>query len=226
MEHSLSEIIQAGIMPQQKAPRKNVPPELIDRARVLLLTNWFPSIGFDPSEFESAELDKLAAWVCAYWNHKCFPDKYDKPSKCMLLCGPCGRGKTMIAKLISRRLLLPFFDADDLSKMVNDPDSVSAYSRERVYMAKYDFVLDDLGAETLRTHYGNDSEFPQLLQRLYEQWNYKNKLIFATTNLSFTPEGLREFTNRYGERITDRLVDMFTTVRLAGATNWRRVQPR
>ncbi len=93
-------------------------------------------------------------------------------------------------------------------------------------MAKYDIVVDDLGAETLRSHYGNDSEFPQLMQRLYEQWNYKNKLIFATTNLSFTAEGLREFTNLYGERITDRLVDMFMTVRLVGATNWRRVQPQ
>ncbi len=132
----------------------------------------------------------------------------------------------MIAKLVSRRLLLPFFDSDDLSKMANEPDSIPAYSRERVYMAKYDIVVDDLGAETLRSHYGNDSEFPQLMQRLYEQWNYKNKLIFATTNLSFTTEGLREFTNLYGERITDRLVDMFMTVRLVGATNWRRVQPQ
>ena len=129
----------------------------------------------------------------------------------------------MLARLLRDKFELPYMTADDLSKFANDEDNASSYMRDRVLLAKYDIVIDDLGAETLRTKYGNCSEFPQLLQRLYESWNYNNKLIIATTNLSFTKEGLAAFNALYGERITDRLVEMFMTVRISGNTNMRRI---
>lgn len=208
----------------QQPKRKGITAEQLKHTRFLLLNKWFPSFGFDPSEFERNELDKLASWIAAYgYSKECDPPQADRPRKCLLICGPCGRGKTMLAKFFQRRFSLPFFTADDVSKYANDENNADSYTRERIGQSKYDIIIDDLGAETLRTKYGNCSEFPQLLQRLYEKWNYNNKLIIATTNLSFTKEGIAAFNALYGERITDRLIEMFMTVRISGQTNRRRI---
>ena len=202
----------------QNRKSKMLKPQDLRIVRERLLNEWFPEWGFNPSEIERDELDKLAAWVAAYW--KGIADPEYRPRKCLLLCGFPGRGKTMLAKMLAYKFELPIYTADDVDKYFSEPERYCEYSRKRIE-GKKDIVLDDIGAEMLRCRYGNHPEFPQVLTRIYESWNYSGKLIIGTTNLSFVPKGYEAFVNRYGERIAERLVEMFMTVRMVGKTNYR-----
>lgn len=197
---------------------KRLTTEDLKTVRGRLLNEWFPEWGFNPSEIERDELDKLAAWIAAYW--KGITDPEYRPRKCLLLCGPTGRGKTMLAKMLGARFGITFFTADEVDQLYAEPEKYLAYSA-KVIEGKKDIVLDDIGSEMLRSRYGNHPEFPSVLVRLYESWNYRGKLIIGTTNFSFGRGGYELFVERYGTRIAERLVEMFMTVGLSGHTNYR-----
>ena len=70
-------------------------------------------------------------------------------------------------------------------------DDMTAYDRRLYTTAAQDLIIDDLGSETLRSNYG------------------------------LVGNSITALNARYGERVTDRLVEMFLPVRLTGR-NWRR----
>ena len=112
-------------------------------------------------------------------------------------------------------------NADDISKALADDDGLSSYDGRLLLSASKDLIIDDLGAEELRSSYGNTTEMPQLLCRLYELWRYSGKLLIVTSNYTLNRAGLNELRKRYGERVADRLKEMFADVWLTGR-NWRR----
>lgn len=218
----MSDIYKEAITPKTEPKRKPIDSGMLEFAKNVILANWLPSINFDPSVFRTNDLDTMAAWIAAYcFNHN-NPELCDRPRKCLLLCGKTGRGKTTLAKLFQSKFILPMYTADDLDKIANDEESASYYVLRAIYGAESDLIIDDIGAEALRTRFGNAPEFPQMLQRIYDAWKFHGKLIIATTNGALSEAGLGDFTKRYGERTAERLAEMFMPVYLTGETNYRR----
>ena len=199
--------------------RKEVDGDAITFARVVL-DRWCMAAGYDARSIDPDEFGKLAAWIAAYCINRNNPAIVDRPRQCLWLCGGCGRGKTHLARILRDRLQIPMRIADDISRDVTT-DDMTAYDRRLYTTAAQDLIIDDLGSETLRSNYGNASEFPQLLQRLYELWRYNGKLLIVTSNYGLVGNSITALNARYGERVTDRLVEMFLPVRLTGR-NWRR----
>ena len=200
-------------------PRRIPTGDMIAQAREVLIRwcreGWYVTDDIDPIEF-----DKLAAWLAAYCISINAPAIMDRPRQCLWLCGGCGRGKTHLARILRDRLNIPMRIADDISRDVTT-DDMTAYDQRLYTTAAQDLIIDDLGSETLRSSYGNASEFPQLLQRLYELWRYNGKLLIVTSNYGLVGNSITALNARYGERVTDRLVEMFLPVKLTGR-NWRR----
>lgn len=187
---------------------------------VTVLERWCSEAGYDTSEIHYGELNTLASWIAAYCIHDNLPAIVDRPRQCLWLCGGCGRGKTHLARILRDRLQIPMRIADDISRDVTT-DDMTTYDRRLYTTAAQDLIIDDLGAEELRSNYGNTTEMPQLLCRLYELWRYNGKLLIVTSNYGLSGDWLADLNARYGERVTDRLVEMFMPVRLTGR-NWRR----
>ena len=199
--------------------RKQPDGDAVTFARVVL-DRWCTAAGYDARSIDSDEFGKLAAWIAAYCINCNNPAVVDRPRQCLWLCGGCGRGKTHLARILRDRLQIPMRIADDISRDVTT-DDMTAYDRRLYTTAAQDLIIDDLGSETLRSNYGNASEFPQLLQRLYELWRYNGKLLIVTSNYGLVGNSITALNARYGERVTDRLVEMFMPVKLTGR-NWRR----
>ena len=199
--------------------RKEVDGDAITFARVVL-DRWCTAAGYDASSIDSDEFGKLTAWIAAYCINCNNPAIADRPRQCLWLCGGCGRGKTHLARILRDRLQIPMRNADDISRDVT-ADDMTAYDRRLYTTTAQDLIIDDLGAEELRSSYGNTTEMPQLLCRLYELWRYSGKLLIVTSNYGLSGDWLTDLNARYGERVTDRLVEMFMPVKLTGR-NWRR----
>ena len=199
--------------------RKEIDASMLQYSREVL-RRWCSEAEYDLSEFEPVDFDRLAAWVAAYEIHKINPDVVDRPRKCLWICGECGKGKTALARILRDKLDIPMRYADDISKGLDEKNMYPCDYRI-VTSPGIDLIIDDLGAETLRRNYGNESEFPQLLFKLYDLWRYSGKLLIATSNYSLTSKGLLELRGYYGERITDRITEMFVSIPLTGQTNWR-----
>ena len=187
---------------------------------LVVLDRWCKAAGYDTRSIDPDEFGKLAAWIAAYCINCNNPAIVDRPRQCLWLCGACGRGKTHLARILRDRLSIPMRIADDISRDVTT-DDMTAYDRRLYTTAAQDLIIDDLGAEELRSSYGNAPEMPQLLCRLYELWRYNGKLLIVTSNYGLSGDWLADLSARYGERVTDRLVEMFLPVRLTGK-NWRR----
>lgn len=185
-----------------------------------VLRRWCSEATYDISEIEPAEFEKLAAWIAAYCINKENPAIVDRPKKCLWICGDCGRGKTALARILSDKMFIPLRYADDIDKSYAE-GGMLAYDSRLLTDPNTDLIIDDVGAETLRERYGNVSEFPQLLYRLYNLWVCSGKLLIVTSNIGLTKEGVERLTELYGRRIADRLAEMFMSVRLIGQTNWR-----
>lgn len=212
--------IDKSVLEQAGLQERRIPTgDMIAQAREVLIRwcreDWYVTDGIDP-----IELDKLAAWLAAYCININAPAIVDRPRQCLWLCGGCGRGKTHLARILRDRLSIPMRNADDISRDVTT-DDMTAYDRRLYTTAGQDLIIDDLGAEELRWSYGNTTEMPQLLCRLYELWRYNGKLLIVTSNYGLSGDWLADLNARYGERVTDRLVEMFVTVKLTGR-NWRR----
>lgn len=214
----LDRLVNGDKKPQRRKP---VNRDMLDFAKNVLLEKWFPEIEFCPDVFQRDELDKFAMWVAAFAFNRTDPNMCDRPKQCLMLCGPCGRGKTMLAKLLHQKFMLPFFTADELDIFANNMEEAMYYDKVRILSNSADIVVDDIGAEPLRTKYGNSPEFPQLLQRIYESWKNGTRLIIATSNLALSQRGLEDFAQRYGVRVADRIAEMYMPVYLGGEKNYR-----
>lgn len=134
----------------------------------------------------------------------------NKVTKGIFLIGATGRGKTYTLHAIRKNL--PREKVTEVENWVELlfelKDKINkGFLKETVYelCRKQYFFIDDLGAEK-QTEWSQEILY-LIVNRLYED----NKSLFVATNLS-----LKEFTEKYGDRIADRLGEMCEVVELKG----------
>lgn len=114
----------------------------------------------------------------------------DNKGKGLLLCGACGRGKTLITTMILPIIL------QDIKRIINIYDAIDLNTKTKDIFEKHLIVIDDLGTETIQSNFG---EMRMVFSDLIDQAEKKGKLLIVTTNLH--QEELRD---RYGQRTIDR----------------------
>jgi DNA replication protein DnaC len=142
----------------------------------------------------------------------------DYASKGLLLIGPCGRGKTFIANLISYWTEASFLSALDIdcsyAEMSHDDFNRKYADIESIRKI---VIIDDLGAEPGNKRYGNEGYIMTIVPRLYQKWQHWGTPCVFTTNLD--TKGIIE---RYDERTLSRLFEMCDVVLFEGNFDYRR----
>jgi len=206
----------AGVESSPEVTAQPLTRKHVERVRGML-ERWCQIDGYDLTQIAEGELWRIAEWVARYGYSQ--TGAVLPPRRGLMLYGPAGRGKTRLLRIIARQFGLSVYTADEIDEMATNPDSGGS-CRIGIVEDRRTFVLDDLGAESLRKYYGNAPEFPQVLVRLYERWQSCGKLVLASSNLNFAPSGYKAIVDRYGQRVADRILEMFDFA-LLGGKNWR-----
>lgn len=155
-------------------------------------------------------LTKAAKWLC----RECKPG--------LMLYGKIGSGKTTLARAIVQLIGVLYnsiypdekkyiykVSSLDLGKDVTNEDKFGRIKREEM------LFIDDVGIEpsTVKV-YGN--ELSPMTEIIYSRYDSR-KLTIVTSNLRGD-----EFRQRYGDRIGDRLLEMFDTIEFNQTLSYRR----
>lgn len=153
---------------------------------------------------------KATKWLCG----ECKPG--------LMLYGRIGSGKTTLARAISQLIGILYdsaYSGDrkyvyrssalDLSKDVANEERFARIKMEEM------LFIDDMGMEpsTVKV-YGN--EFSPVTELIYSRYD-SLKLTIVTSNLKGD-----EFMNRYGDRIGDRMLEMFETIEFNQTMSYRK----
>ena len=142
------------------------------------------------------------------------------------VCGKVGRGKTFFFDCLNR--LRKARDADRIIKLSMIETQGWTMEKAEEWAADYadhDVLIDDVGSEPILNHYGEKVElFPYLLEK---RMNRTRCRTHVTTNCKLIgknqdPPSIAE---RYGERVKDRIVQMFAYSELSGPKSRRHVTP-
>lgn len=124
----------------------------------------------------------------------------------LMFFGRTGSGKTVMMEILialinkAARKVFKLIPAEDIFKHLIGKRELGIPVEDSTFT-----FIDDLGDETLK-HF---NEFPivSFIANKYSQ----NKLIFCTTNMTS-----EEFKSHYGERISSRVMEMFTPINFGG----------
>ena len=157
-------------------------------------------------------IGKAAKWLCG--NHK--------PG--LMLYGRVGSGKSTLARAIvrligflydryemgDRRCSVTCCSALDLSRVVSeDVAKLNQFKYTKL------LFLDDMGMEpAVVKHWGN--EYTPVVELLYYRYDFQ-KFTIITSNLRGD-----EFRERYGDRIGDRMLEMFDTIEFNQTLSYRK----
>lgn len=194
---------------------------------------------FNPEYFDPEEYNKVLTWLARYGLHVADSIEqrekiYPKPEKGLLINGRTGRGKSTVAALVSMMFnnyydyRIPFFSLGEIDKAWAASPSQCEYDYSDAFNASTSVIIDDVGAEGMMKHFGNEPVFNFLMQQLYNNWKYYGKSVIMTSNLSTydAPEAAKDprtFLGIYGERINSRIHEMFEIVRINGEEDLRKV---
>ena len=156
---------------------------------------------------------KLASFLC-YRSKKL-------STRGLLLNGGTGCGKT---KFLSMYANCPMKSASEIVLMANDlgiDECVNRLMPKPVYDmypdGYFDLAIDDIGAEPTLNRYGTKAEvIGIIMEEAYNRWRYRrgefcHVSYYASTNLS-----IEQLTDRYGERVSSRMMEMFTPIKING----------
>jgi DNA replication protein DnaC len=137
----------------------------------------------------------------------------------LLISGCVGTGKTYFFKCLSDVLKLKKLPSIHRLTMIKtqgwDMEQASNWIEE---MKDCDVLLDDVGTEPCMSSWGQKAElFPYLLEM--RMMNHDHRM-HITTNLS-----IGEIINRYGERVGDRMVQMFHSIKIKQTSSRRKQKP-
>ena len=149
------------------------------------------------------------------------------PTRGLLLVGKAGRGKTMLASIISAVLKIHFYTSReiDMAWGMNPQECQDTYSP--LFCRYTPVILDDVGSESGTRRYGNEPLLPSLLCNIYDNWRWYGKLVIMTSNLSTydkEPTDSRTILGSFGNRVESRFSEMFETIRFTGKTDYRKEQ--
>ena len=157
-------------------------------------------------------IGKAAKWLCG--NHK--------PG--LMLFGRVGSGKSTLARAIVR-LIGFLYDRYELGDRLCSVTCCSALDLSRIAtddIARIEqfkrtklLFLDDMGMEPpVVKNWGN--EFTPVVDLLYYRYDFQ-KFTVITSNLRGD-----EFRQRYGDRIGDRMLEMFDTIQFEQSLSYRK----
>lgn len=170
-------------------------------------------VAYMDDEQTAKRVAKAAKWLCGDY----------KPG--LMLYGRVGSGKSTLAKAIvkligflydryevgaDRRCSVTKCSALDLSRIASeDIQKIQQYKYTKL------LFLDDMGMEPpVVKNWGN--EFSPVVELLYHRYDYQ-KFTIITSNLRGD-----EFRQRYGDRIGDRMLEMFDTIEFEQTLSYRR----
>lgn len=184
----------------------------------------YVSPGFVIDERNVKLIPELYKWVWAWLGRK--PQGTLDPNKGILLWGDIGTGKTTIMKGLQRYLAMInqlCYGSNNRSICIEIKSAAEIslrYASEGMKALERwtdrdqagHLVIDEIGREEVSTHFGTTCNTIQtLLQLRYEQRH--SIATFGTTNIDMRS---KEFTNRYGSYIFDRVKEMFNVIRVGG----------
>lgn len=143
------------------------------------------------------------------------------PNMGLLLTGNVGSGKTFaITAVVDDGVLVRLTDKADFLTLEPAIDEDTGRTVWQHIVTSRDVILDDLGNEPVKSYYGVkvDVVADFILKWYTEKHERGGKgRLFATTNLD-----AGQLTDRYGDRVTDRLFSLVCVVKLAGASKRRK----
>ncbi len=143
------------------------------------------------------------------------------PNMGLLLTGSVGSGKTFaVTAVVKGGDLVRLTDKEDFLSLEPAIDEDTGRTVWQHIQSGRDVILDDLGNEPVKSCYGVkiDVVADFILKWYTEKHERGGKgRLYATTNLDAV-----QLTDRYGDRVTDRLFSMVCVVKLSGASKRRK----
>ena len=143
-------------------------------------------------------------------------DKKFRMPKGLLLYGTCGTGKTLTARILSRRFDFVFVDTHKIGLEYLTKEGNDWLAKWLTDHQRRPVVIDDLGAEGDIKKFGNESPMRAIITARAKYWELFGAPTIYTTNIS-TPQQIAEC---YGSdaRILDRLTAYQVGVEFTGAS--------
>lgn len=116
----------------------------------------------------------------------------DTQGKGLLLSGPCGIGKSAIITGV-----LPAIFKYRYNKNLHPVSAIEINSREKEILSMWSFCLDDIGAESTFSEYGERKE---VFCDIVSEAENRLKPLFISTNLNGV-----QIAQRYGDRVRSRI---------------------
>lgn len=238
MIHNLNDVFQQ--LPHAKS-RVEIPPEILAGKCRELDRKFRQEAGLDTADIHPWETVLEFAARCMCIRDRTFeiaraveekPQGYPLPERGLLLIGPVGTGKSMTARSLSALLRIEYFSVRELDLDYSRHGS-AVFSERDPRIGDYfkswykHCILDDLGAEAGRSHFGNPPVIRDLLARRWDLWQRHGVLTIITSNLPLeyipkekpdeekrpAPDNIRD---RYGELIFSRISQMCDVVKFLG----------
>jgi len=164
-------------------------------------------------EFEYCDDNKIAVQALCFLlsdSERFETDLGFDPKKGIILRGKYGVGKTHMVRCLSKNDRNPIH----MMSMIEVKEKVANDGHHYMGSPKSFIYLDDVGSEDLPLmHYGTKINwFKDFIEKRYFMNEGFNKIILST-NLS-----IKELTEKYGERVTDRIAEMFNIIDVKGTS--------
>jgi len=195
----------------------------------------FDSIGYSRNGIQpfGAILEWMARYQLATFDHeklevlsdtdtlKVFYDQEIKGKrfrmpKGLLLCGQCGTGKTLAARIIAERFGLPFIDTYEISFDYQKKEGYEWLEKWLYANSNKAVIIDDLGAEGDIRKFGNESPIRAIISTRARFWEMHGTPTIYTTN----KQTAKDLADHYGGdlRMADRLASYQVGVAFTGAS--------
>lgn len=217
MQHDLNNLLKAvvnqGPQPCRAEHMDGLPMTEKARSREDIMAGmlrWLAQRGYDDRDGNATV---IAGYLVDYL--------YGRNSTGLMLCGPCGVGKTLALHMVARYVGAEFVTAAGLAQAYLRAEGGEAFTERycspgavwaggQQYVP--DLVIDDVGSEPAVRSYGTPVDVvPVVVDAREALWKRCGARLHISTNLTRD-----EMLARYGERTVSRLQGLCVVVKVAG----------